>query len=215
MTVFNDAALDGYVRGLMAEDDVLRRARERSAQEDMPPVPPEVGAFLWLAAKWSAATSAVEVGTGAGLSGIWIVRGMGPAGRLVTIDVDAEHQRLAREAYREAGIDGQVRTLLGRAADVLPGLPARSADLVFLDTAKSESGTYLDEALRLVRPGGVIIADDVLWHGRVADPRSRAVETDGARLHNDRIFADPRLSSVILPFGNGVSVSLMSGRSDS
>jgi predicted O-methyltransferase YrrM len=87
--------------------------------EDMPPVPSEVGAFLRLAARWTKARNVLEIGSGAGISGIWIVRGLADEGMLTTIELDPEHQRLALESYEEAGISKRVRPLLGRALDIL------------------------------------------------------------------------------------------------
>jgi predicted O-methyltransferase YrrM len=210
LTTHNDDALDLYLRSHTAgEDDVLRRARERAAKEDMPPVPSEVGAFLNLAVHWTKAENVLEIGSGGGVSGIWLGRGLGEAGRLTTIEVEPEHRRLALESYQEAGIAGKVTSLLGRALDVLPTLPDASFDLIFIDPAKTEYPQYLDHAMRLAVSGGVIIADNILWSGRVAESHAQEPEDVGIRQYNDRISNDPRLHSVILPIGDGVSVSIL------
>lgn len=210
MNFHGDVMIEQYLREYTAtEDEILRRARERSAMEDMPPVPAEVGAFLCLAARWTKARNALEIGSGAGISGIWIARGLSEEGTLTTIELDPEHQRLALETYEEAGISKHVRSLLGRASDILPTLPDASYDLMFIDPAKTEYPQYLDHALRLVMPGGVIIADNVLWYGRVADPYCKDPEDEALRIYNRRIATDSRLHSVILPIGDGVAVSLV------
>jgi predicted O-methyltransferase YrrM len=147
----------------VVEDDVLRHARDRAASGGMPPVSADSGAFLRFAASWVGAQAAVEVGSGAGYSGVWIARGLAPKGILTTIEVDPGHQRLAKETYEEAGVPSRIRAILGRALDVLPRLTDGGYDLAFLDAVKSEYPQYLEHALRLVRPGGVIIADNVLW----------------------------------------------------
>ena len=146
----------------VVEDDVLRHARERASAGGMPPVSADAGAFLRFAASWVGAQAAVEIGSGAGYSGVWIARGLAPKGILTTIDVDPDHQRLAKETYEEAGVPSRIRAILGRALDVLPRLTDGGYDLAFLDAVKAEYPEYLEHALRLVRPGGVIIADNVL-----------------------------------------------------
>jgi caffeoyl-CoA O-methyltransferase len=191
------------------EDEVLERARERAAAEDMPPVPAEVGAFLSLAARWSGARDALEFGSGGGISGVWIARGLRPGAKLTTIEVDPVHRELAQQSYREAGVDDRIESLLGRAGDVLPTFPYRSFDFIFMDLPKSEYPIYLEEALRLARPGGVILADNVLFFGRVSDPNFTNPEIEAIRVFNRRIVDDPRLHSMILPIGDGVAVGLV------
>ena len=128
------------------------------------------------------ARAVVEIGTGTGVSGLWLLRGMRPDGVLTTVDIEAEHQRLARETFTEAGIPAQrVRTIAGAALDVLPRLTDGHYDLVFCDGDKAEYSAYLKEALRLLRPGGVVAFDNALWHDRVADPAQRDDETVAIR----------------------------------
>ncbi len=202
----NDIAT--YLAELTAvEDDVLRNARGRAAAGGMPPVSADSGAFLRLAARWVGAQAAVEIGSGAGYSGVWIARGLAPKGILTTIELDPEHQRLAKETYEEAGFSSQVRSILGRALDVLPRLTDGGYDLAFLDAVKVEYPEYLEHALRLVRPGGVILADNVLWSGRVADPKVTDPATQGLRAYARLIASDDRLDSVILTIGDGLAVS--------
>ena len=202
----NDIAT--YLAELTAvEDDVLRNARGRAAAGGMPPVSADSGAFLRLAARWVGAQAAVEIGSGAGYSGVWIARGLAPKGILTTIELDPEHQRLAKETYEEAGFSSQVRSILGRALDVLPRLTDGGYDLAFLDAVKVEYPEYLEHALRLVRPSGVILADNVLWSGRVADPKVTDPATQGLRAYARLIASDDRLDSVILTIGDGLAVS--------
>lgn len=209
-TVFNDGLVDTYLASLTAaEDDVLRRARERAAAEDMPPIPAEVGSLLCLLARITDARKALEVGSGGGASAVWILRGLGTEGRLTTVELEPEHQRLANDTYREAGVDHRVTSLLGHAMAVLPTLPDGGFDFMFIDPAKSDYPQYLIQAVRLVRPGGLIIADNVLWSGRVMDPRATDVEDEAIKTFNRQISDHPRLHSAILPIGDGVSVSLV------
>jgi predicted O-methyltransferase YrrM len=162
-----------------------------------------------VAASWSEAQAAVEVGSGAGYSGIWLARGLPPKSMLTTIEADPEHQRLAKASYEEAGVSNRIRAILGRALDVLPRLSDQGYDLAFIDARKDEYPQYLDHALRLVRPGGVILADNVLWSGRVADPKATDPDTQALRLYAKRVAEDERLQSTILTIGDGLAVSLV------
>ena len=201
-------AIAAYLAELtVVEDDVLLHARDRASAGGMPPVSADSGAFLRLAAGWVGAQAAVEIGSGAGYSGVWIVRGLAPKGVLTTIEVDPDHQRLAKNTYEEAGFANRVRSIPGRALDMLPRLTDGGYDLAFLDAVKSEYPEYLEHALRLVRPGGVILADNVLWSGRVADPEVTDADTEGLREYARRIAGDRRLDSVILTIGDGLAVS--------
>jgi predicted O-methyltransferase YrrM len=201
-------AIAAYLAELtVVEDDVLLHARDRASAGGMPPVSADSGAFLRLAAGWVGAQAAVEIGSGAGYSGVWIVRGLAPKGVLTTIEVDPDHQRLAKSTYEEAGVANRVRSILGHALEVLPRLTDGGYDLAFLDAVKSEYPEYLEHALRLVRPGGVILADNVLWSGRVADPKVTDADTEGLREYARRIAGDRRLDSVILTIGDGLAAS--------
>jgi predicted O-methyltransferase YrrM len=203
-------AVASYLSELTAgEDDALRHARERAAAGGMPPVSADTGAFLRLAARWVDAQAAVEIGSGAGYSGIWLARGLASKGTLTTIEADPDHQRLAKASYEEAQVSGRIRAILGQALDVLPRLSDGGYDLAFIDARKDEYPAYLDHALRLVRPGGVILADNVLWSGRVADTRASDPSTEGLRLYARRIAEDKRLESVILTIGDGLATSLV------
>ena len=158
------------------------------------------------------AKSIVEVGTGTGISGLWLLRGMTEGGVLTSVDLEAEHQRLAREAFTEAGFAPQrFRLIAGSALDVLPRLTDAGYDLVFLDGDKVEYGEYFDEAIRLVRPGGVIAFDNALWHDRVADPSQRDRETSAIREMIKKVADDDRLLSILLPVGDGLLAAQLIG----
>jgi predicted O-methyltransferase YrrM len=154
------------------------------------------------------ARAVVEIGTGTGVSGVWLLRGMRPDGVLTTVDVEAEHQRLARESFKDAGIAPQrVRTIAGSALDVLPRLTDGHYDIVFADGDKREYGAYLSEALRLLRPGGVVVFDNALWHDRVADPSQRDDETVAIRELLQQVAATEGLVPALLPVGDGLLVA--------
>ena len=154
------------------------------------------------------ARAVVEIGTGTGVSGLWLLRGMRADGVLTTVDIEAEHQRLARQTFTEAGIATQrVRTIAGAALDVLPRLTDGHYDLVFCDGDKAEYSAYLDEALRLLRPGGVVAFDNALWHDRVADPAQRDEDTVAIRELGRQVAERDDLVPVLLPVGDGLLVA--------
>ncbi len=194
-----------YAESYVAEDDVLTQARLRAAEVGATPIGQGGGAALRFLAAMLNARTVVEIGTGCGVSGIWIVRGMRSGGTLTSVDIEAEHQRLARESFTEAGIPPQrTRLIIGRALDVLPRLTDAAYDLVFCDGDKQEYPDYYEEALRLLRPGGVVAIDNTLWHDRVADPAQRDPDTVAIRELGKRVLDDDRVVPVLLPVGDGL-----------
>jgi predicted O-methyltransferase YrrM len=154
------------------------------------------------------ARSVAEIGTGTGVSGLWLLRGMQNDGVLTSVDLEAEHQRLARETFSEAGYAPQrFRLIAGSGLDVMARLTDAGYDLVFLDGDKAEYGEYLEQAVRLVRPGGLIVFDNALWHDRVADPSQRDPETAAIRDVVQRVAADERLRSILVPLGDGLLIA--------
>ncbi len=203
-----------YVEGFLAEDDVLLAARARAAELGCVPIGAGGGAGLRFLAAMLGAQAVVEIGTGAGVSGLWLLRGMAPDGVLTSIDVEPEHQRAARLAFSDAGFAaGQLRLINGMALEVLPRLADGAYDLVFIDAVKTEYPRYLDEAVRLLRPGGVVALDNVLWHGKVADPEQRDPETKALREVARQCREDDRLVSVLLPLGDGLLAAMKTARS--
>jgi predicted O-methyltransferase YrrM len=194
-----------YAEAYVAEDDVLAAARARAEEVGVVPIGSGGGALLRFLAAVLDARAVVEIGTGTGVSGLWLMRGMRPDGVLTTVDIEAEHQRLARESFTEAGIASQrVRTISGAALDVLPRLTDGHYDLVFCDGDKAEYGAYLTEALRLLRPGGVVAFDNALWHDRVADPSQRDEDTVSIRELGRTVAERDDLVPVLLPVGDGL-----------
>jgi predicted O-methyltransferase YrrM len=194
-----------YAEEYVAEDAVLAAARSRAAAAGVSPIGAGGGAALGFLASVIDARAVVEVGTGTGVSGLWLLRGMRSDGVLTTVDIEAENQRLAKQAFTEAGIAPQrVRTISGNALDVLTRLTDGHYDLVFVDADKQEYGEYLTEALRLLRPGGVVAFDNALWHGQVADPAQRDADTTSIRELGRTIAAHEGLVPVLLPVGDGL-----------
>jgi predicted O-methyltransferase YrrM len=197
-----------FAEEFVSEDEVLTNARGRAKEVGVVPIGSGGGAALRFLAAVTEARAVVEIGTGTGVSGVWLLRGMRPDGVLTTVDTEAEHQRLAKEAFTEAGIPAQrVRLIPGRALDVLPRLTDGHYDLVFADGDKREYSAYLDEALRLLRPGGILAFDNALWHDRVADPAQRDDETVAIRELCQAVAAHDSLLPVLLPVGDGLLVA--------
>jgi predicted O-methyltransferase YrrM len=193
-----------YVR----EDEVIAAARARSEEVGVVAIGSGGGAALRLLAALIEARAVVEIGTGTGVSGTWLMRGMRPDGVLTTVDIETEHQRLARETFNEAGFPAQrVRTIAGAALDVLPRLTDGHYDLVFADGDKAEYSAYLKEAMRLLRPGGVVAFDNALWHDRVADPAQRDADTVAIRDLGREIAESDDLVAALLPVGDGLLVA--------
>jgi predicted O-methyltransferase YrrM len=194
-----------YAESFVGEDDLMTAARARAHEVGVVSVGSGAGAALRFLASVLEARAVVEIGTGTGVSGLWLLRGMRPDGVLTTVDVEAEHQRLARETFAEAGIATQrVRTIAGAGLDVLPRLTDGHYDIVFADGDKTEYPAYLTEALRLLRPGGVVVFDNALWHDRVADPARRDAETVAIRDVGRQVLEHDGLVPVLLPVGDGL-----------
>jgi len=198
-----------YSEEFIPEDEIFLRARERASQLGCVPVQPGSGAALSVLAASAQARAVVEIGTGAGIGSLYLLAGMPLDGVLTTIDVEVEHQRAAKEAFAEAGIrPTRTRTISGRAADVLPRLTDGAYDLVFIDADKEGYPGYVEQALRLLRPGGVIALDNALWHDRVADPARRDETTTVIREVGRALRADERVLSAMLPTGDGLLVGV-------
>ncbi len=194
-----------YAEQFVAEDDVLTHARERAAHLPATPIGPGGGATLRFVAALIQAKNVVEVGTGCGISGVWTIRGMRSDGVLTSVDLEAEHQRLAKQAFTEAGIATQrVRLIPGAALEVLPRLTDGHYDLVFCDGDKEEYPQYLRQALRLLRRGGVVAFDNTLWHDKVADTSARDPETVAIRETLREVSDDESLLPLLLPVGDGL-----------
>ncbi len=197
-----------YAEEYVAEDEILAKARAHSEEVGATAVGAGAGAALRLLASLLEARAVVEIGTGTGVSGLWLLRGMRPDGILTTVDTEAEHQRLAKQAFAEDGIASQrVRLIPGPALDVVPRLTDGHYDMVFCDADKQEYPAYLDEALRLLRPGGVVAFDNALWHDRVADPAQRDQETVAIRELGNTVRDHDSLVPVLLPVGDGLLVA--------
>lgn len=201
-----------YIVSLFAaEDRLLAALREEADRTGMPPasVSADTGRLLQLLIRTIGARRVLEVGTLGGYSAIWMGRALPPGGSLVTIEREPEHAAFAERYIEQAGLTAAVSVRRGRAVDVLPSLDGEEFDLVFLDADRTSLLTYLDWALRLVRRGGLIVAANTLCGGRVAT--ADATDSEDVRTvreFNQRVAADQRLTSILIPAYDGLVVSL-------
>lgn len=206
MTSFKPASW-AYAEDFADEPAHIQAARSQGEHLGATPVSAAVGAALRMLAATTAAHTVVEIGTGAGCSGLWLLDGMPSDGVLTTIDVSMEHQRAARAAYQRAGYAPQrTRIISGSAITVLPRLADHAYDLVLVDGEKDEYPAYVEQALRLVRPGGVVVLDNMLWHDRVADPAVRDETTMTLRALGKSLRENDDLMTTLLPVGDGLLV---------
>ncbi|MGD1170534.1 O-methyltransferase [Mycobacterium seoulense] len=198
-------SLFAHAEASISEDALLAAARERAMDIGAGAVTPAVGALLSLLTKLSGGKAVAEVGTGAGVSGLWLLSGMSDDGVLTTIDIEPEYLRLAKQAFSEAGIGpSRTRLISGRAQEVLTRLADASYDLVFVDADPVDQPNYVVEGVRLLRPGGVIVVHRAALGGRAGDPAARDAEVVAVREAARLIAEDERLTPALVPLGDGI-----------
>lgn len=193
-------AVDQFVDGLFAfEDDALQAIHARAEKAGLPHIAVSAGQgkLLYLLARLSGARRILEVGTLGGYSGVWLARAMPPDGELVTLELDAGYAAFARETFEAAGLAPQVRVLEGRALDSLQKI-SDPFDLIFLDANKDDYPAYFVHAARLLRPGGLLLADNVVRKGAVLDPPADDIMAQGAALFLADLSAHPDFESIVL-----------------
>lgn len=196
------ARLSQYIEGRYAEEDeVLASVLAETRREGLPAIQirPSLGKLLALLVRISGASRVLEIGTLAGYSAVWLGRALPETGRLYTLEVSERHAAIARRTIARAGLAERIHVLLGHALDTLAGLPAdQPFDMVFIDADKPSYPAYLDHALRLTRPGGLIIADNVIRGGAVLEPVATGSDVRAVQEYNDRVAHDARLEGTIL-----------------
>ena len=207
----NDRVGDYVARLFAAEDEILMSLREEADRTGLPPISisADTGRLLQVLLLAVGARRVLEVGTLGGYSAIWIARALPAGGSLLSIELDPKHAEFAARYVRRAGLDGMVDIRVGRALDVLASLDGERFDAIFLDADKEPLPTYFDWGLRLVRRGGLIIADNALWGGRVVDERIEDEATKGVRELNRRMATDPRVAGILVPTHDGVAVGVV------
>lgn len=203
-------ALFDYLREHTRRDDDLMRALKREAADEGLPaiwIAEEQASLMQILLKLHRAVEVVEVGTLAGYSAIQMARALPAHGRVRTIEVEAKHAAFARRFVERAGLTGRVEVHLGAGIDVLRTFDSRSADAAFLDADKQSYAAYLDECLRILRPGGLLMVDNAFAFGHLLDDRSDDSEVHAIRAFNDRVAREDRVHGVIVPVGDGLWVA--------
>jgi predicted O-methyltransferase YrrM len=205
-------AVEAYLNQARRDPDpVLAELEARGREESIPIVVPVTGAALHALALASGARRVVEVGTAIGVSTLHLARAVGEGGRVVSFDIDADRQAVARDALSRAGVVDRVDLRLVDAREGLRELEGEF-DLAFVDGVKEQYSDYLDAILPLMRVGGLVLADNVLMSGTVAENESdghwRADQIAAMRAFNQRLVDDERLATVITPIGDGIAIAV-------
>ncbi|SRR5579875_304914 len=170
-------------------------------------ISPEQGAFMTILVRATQARHAIELGTFTGYSSICIARGLPPDGTLLCCDVNAEWTSIAKRYWEKSGLSHKIALRLAPALDTLRGLPAASTfDFAFIDADKNNQLTYYEEILKRLRPNGLILIDNVLWGGAVADHTDHSPDTRRIRELNDFLASDERVDVVMLPIADGLTI---------
>jgi len=213
-TPLTDSVL-AYVRDVtLREPEALRKLRESTEGHERASwqVAPEQGQFLHVLARLTGARKALEVGVFMGYSSSWIALALAPGGKLTACDANEEYAAIARRTWRDAGVEDRVELRLAPALDSLDALlkegHAGSFDFIFIDADKGNYIRYYEQALRLLRPGGLIAADNVLFHGTVADPANRDPDTEAIRDFNRHLCADQRIALSMATMGDGLALAV-------
>ncbi len=193
-----------FAEDFVVEPEDIARARARSLELGVEAVTPATGAQLAILTATTVATNIIEVGTGAGVSGLWMLSGA-PQATLTSIDIEADHQQHARTSFLEAGHPAnRFRLITGRARDVLPRMNENAYDVVLIDADPQSVIEYVEHGLRLVRTGGTVVVAHALWHGRVADPAHRDDVVAGYRSLLRELSASEAVISALSPIGDGL-----------
>ena len=204
---------DYLVKHGVREPELLRRLREetRAIPQHNMQIAPEQGALLALLVELTGAKRCLEIGTFTGYSSLIVALAMPPDGTIVCCDISEEWTSVARRYWAEAGVADRVDLRLAPALETLDELLASGAsdtfDFAFVDARKTEYPEYHERVIQLLRPGGLVAYDNVLWSGRVADDAAQDADTLGLRRLNDRLAADERVTIAMLPIADGVTLA--------
>jgi predicted O-methyltransferase YrrM len=197
----------------LREPEALARLREETARLPDPDMQSaaEQGQFMALLVELIGARRILEIGCFTGYSALWMALALEPDGRLITLDVNRDWTEIGRRAWREAGVEDRIEVRIGEALASLDALRAEGAegsfDLAFIDADKKNYDAYYERALALVRRGGLILIDNVLWRGTVADPDNPDRQTVALRALNAKLHKDVRVSLSLLPIADGLTLA--------
>ena len=205
-------AVEDYLAGLnRLDDEALKQIYRDGRAKKLPLIDAEVGSLLRVLATGMGASRILEIGTAVGYSGIWLAGALPPGGRLLTLEIDAERARTARENFAGSGFADRVNVMVGDAHRMLAKVGG-PFDLIFQDGDKNQYGPLLQRLVDLLRPGGMLITDNVLWSGRVVPGfHAQPAQDEGTRAiadYNERLNTHPQLMTVIVPLRDGVAISV-------
>jgi caffeoyl-CoA O-methyltransferase len=200
-----DYVLDHWLR----EPGILRRLREETASHPRAgmQIPPDQGQLMQLLVRLTGARRCLEIGVFTGYSSLSVALALPPDGRIVALDVSEEFTSIARRYWTEAGVADRITLHLGPALETLDHLQGEPFDLAFIDADKENYLAYYEKALNLLKPNGLILIDNVLWDGKVADPSADDADTQALKKLNAALHADERIDLALLPIGDGVTVA--------
>lgn len=205
-------AVEQYLEGLNhLGDPVLHDIQREGREQSLPLIDAEVGALLRVLASAIGAARILEIGTAVGYSGLWLAGALPPAGMLLTMEIDPERARIARDNFARGGVADRVNVIVGDAQRMLAKVSG-PFDLIFQDGDKQQYGLMLERLVEVLRPGGLLVTDNVLWSGDVAPgfnvtPKHDAASTRAITAYNERLSRHPALMTVIVPLRDGVAVS--------
>ncbi|MEG4118799.1 class I SAM-dependent methyltransferase [Microcoleus sp. N9_B4] len=198
----------------LREPDILASLREETAKHPMGrmQIAPEQGQFMELMVQLMGATKTLEIGVFTGYSSLCVALALPPNGQIIACDVSEEYTAIARRYWEAAGVANKISLQLGPAINTLDKLIAEGQagtfDFAFIDADKENYETYFERSLQLVRNGGLIVIDNVLWSGRVADPQVQDESTTALRTFNDKLRNDPRVTLSVVPIADGLTLAL-------
>lgn len=207
-----DQVYEYYLSVTLREDEIMRRCREETARHKWAgmQISPEQGQFMTLLVKLLGARKIIELGVFTGYSSLCMVRALPAGGKLIACDVKKEYTDKAMEYWEAAGVAGKIELRLAPALDTLADLlragEAGSFDFIFVDAVKEEYSEYYPLNYRLLRSGGLMAIDNVLWGGSVADPDNQTAETNAIRAFNKMVHQDDKVDMCMLPVGDGLTL---------
>ncbi|HEY4162762.1 MAG TPA: class I SAM-dependent methyltransferase [Dongiaceae bacterium] len=208
----NDRVYDYLLKVGVRETDLQRDLRMETAKltNGGMQIGPDQGAFMTLLVELIGARRALEIGTFTGYSSICVASALPADGKLICCDVSAEYTAIARDYWRRAGLESKIELRLGPAVATLDALieaKVESFDFAFIDADKGNYLNYYERAFELLRPGGLIAIDNVLWGGDAADPEDKDPDTQSIRAVNERVRADERVTVCMVPIGDGLTLA--------
>lgn len=198
----------------LREPDILQRLRDETAELPMArmQIAPEQGQFMQMLVRLMQARRIIEIGTFTGYSTLWMALGLPADGRLLSCDINREYTDIAQRYWREAGVNDRIELRLAPAIQTLDELlrngQSDQFDLAFIDAEKTEYPEYYERCLQLLRSGGLVIVDNVLWDGKPADDAEQDEDTRAVRNFNDKLHQDNRVDISLLPVADGVTLAL-------